>query len=106
MNDVAEYSMACAEAKESFDDLVARATKDKERVILTRRGKRVDRLDAEEYQRAKAELERSGQPAIPWDEVKAELGLEARGGAVQAGSGAIERARGGLPARVDACRPA
>jgi len=91
MNDVAEYSMACAEAKESFDDLVARATKDKERVILTRRGKRVaalvpiddldfleaieDRLDAEEYQRAKAELERSGQPAIPWDEVEAELGL-------------------------------
>ena len=91
MNDVAEHSVACAEAKESFDDLVARATKDKERVILTRRGKRVaalgpiddldfleaieDRLDAEEYQRAKAEFERSGEPAIPWDKVKAELGL-------------------------------
>ena len=91
MNHVAEYSVACAEAKESFDDLLARATEQKERVVLTRHGKPVaalvpiadldfleaieDQLDAAEYERAKAEFERSGEPAIPWEKVKSELGL-------------------------------
>ena len=92
MNDMAEHRVACAEAKESFDDLVVRATKDKERVVLTRRGKRVaalvpiadldfleaieDRLDAEEFERAKAEFERSGEPAIPLEEVVRRLGIK------------------------------
>ena len=44
MNHVAEYSVACAEATESFDDLVARATEQKERVVLTRHGKPVAAL--------------------------------------------------------------
>ena len=34
-----------------------------------------DQLDAAEYERAKAEFERSGEPAIPWEKVKSELGL-------------------------------
>ena len=92
MNDMAEHSVACAEAKESFDDLLARATKHKERVVLTRRGRPVaalvpiadlefleaieDRLDAEEFRRAKAEFEASGEPAIPLEEVVRRLGIK------------------------------
>jgi hypothetical protein len=34
-----------------------------------------DQLDAEEFQRAKEEFERSGKPTIPWEKIKAELGL-------------------------------
>ena len=34
-----------------------------------------DQLDAAEYERAKAEFERSGEPALPWEKVKSELGL-------------------------------
>jgi prevent-host-death family protein len=91
MNDIAEQSLSCAEAQAHFDDLLKRAAKHKERVVLTRRGKPVaalvpiedlsfleaieDQLDAEEFQRAKEEFERSGEPSIPWEKVKADLGL-------------------------------
>ena len=91
MNDMAEQSVACADAQERFDDLLERAVKHKDRVVLTRRGKPVaalvpiedlsfleaieDQLDAEEFQRAKEEFERSGEPTIPWEKIKAELGL-------------------------------
>ncbi len=92
MTDVASpASLPCAEARERFDELLKRAVKDKDRVVLTRRGKPVaalvpiedlefleaieDRLDAEEFQRAKEEFEQSGEPAIPWEKVKADLGL-------------------------------
>jgi prevent-host-death family protein len=91
MNDAAEHSVTCTQARERFDDLLERAVEHKERQVLTRRGKPVaalvpiedlnfleaieDRLDAEEFQRAKDEFERSGEPAIPWAKVKAELGL-------------------------------
>jgi prevent-host-death family protein len=93
MNDAAENTIACAQARDQFDDLVERAAKHKERLVLTRRGKPVaailpiedlnfleaieDQLGAEEFQRAKEEFERSGEPAIPWAKVKAELGLRA-----------------------------
>jgi prevent-host-death family protein len=91
MNDIVEQSLSCAEAQAHFDDLLKRAAKHKERVVLTRRGKPVaalvpiedlsfleaieDQLDAEEFQRAKEEFERSGKPSIPWEKVKADLGL-------------------------------
>jgi prevent-host-death family protein len=68
MNDVAD-SLPCADARERFDELLRRAVKDKDRVVLTRRGKPVaalvpiedlelleaieDRLNAEEFRRAK-----------------------------------------------------
>jgi prevent-host-death family protein len=93
MNDVAEPSVTCAQARERFDDLLERAVKHKERVVLTRRGKPVaalvpiedlnfleaieDQLDAEEFQRAKEEFERSGEPAIPLEEVVRKLGIKA-----------------------------
>jgi prevent-host-death family protein len=93
MNDMAEHSVACADAQERFDDLLERAVEHKDRVILTRRGKPVaalvpiedlnflealeDQLDAEEFQRAKEELERSGEPTIPLEEVVRKLGIKA-----------------------------
>lgn len=91
MPDTAAKDLPAAEARERFDDLFKRAADDKERVVLTRGGKPAaaivpiedlefleaieDRLDAEEYRRAKEEFERSGEPAIPWEKVKQELGL-------------------------------
>ena len=93
MNDMAERSVACAQARERFDDLLERAVEHKDRVVLTRRGKPVaalvpiedlnfpeaieDQLDAEEFQRAKEEFERSGEPAIPLEEVVRKLGIKA-----------------------------
>lgn len=90
MNDAAER-LSCAEARDHFDDLLDRAVKQKERVVLTRRGKPVaalvpigdvefleaieDLLEAEEYRRAKEEFEQSGEAAIPWEKIKAELDL-------------------------------
>jgi antitoxin (DNA-binding transcriptional repressor) of toxin-antitoxin stability system len=60
-------------------------------VVLTSRGKPVaalvpitdvqfleaieNRLEAEEFRRAKEEFERSGGAAIPWERIKSELGL-------------------------------
>jgi prevent-host-death family protein len=91
MNDITERSVACAQARECFDNLLKRAVKHKERVVLTRRGKAVaallpiedlnlleaieEQLDAEEFQRAKDEFERSGEPTIPWEKIKVDLGL-------------------------------
>jgi prevent-host-death family protein len=90
MNDAAER-LSCAEARERFEDLLDRAVKQKERVVLTRRGRPVaalvpitdvefleaieGRLEAEEYRRAKEEFEGSGEAATPWEKFKAELGL-------------------------------
>jgi prevent-host-death family protein len=90
MNDAAER-LSCSKARNQFDDLLDRTVKQKERVLLTRRGKPVaalvpigdvafleaieDLLDADEYRRAKEEFEQGGKPAIPWDKIKAELGL-------------------------------
>jgi prevent-host-death family protein len=93
MNDFAEQTLSCAEAQAQFDDLLKRTAKHKERVVLTRRGKPVaalmtiedlnlleaieDQLDAEEFQRAKEEFERSGEPSIPLEQVIWELGIKA-----------------------------
>jgi prevent-host-death family protein len=90
MNDAAA-SLSSAEAQDSFEDVLDRAVHEKERVVLTRRGRPVaalvpiadlefleaieGRLEAEEYRRAREEFERSGEAAIPWETIKAELGL-------------------------------
>ena len=73
-------------AREKFSDLINRSAYGKERIVLTRRGKKLvavvpledlkilealeDKLDLEE---AKEALKESG--SIPWNKVKAELGL-------------------------------
>jgi prevent-host-death family protein len=91
MNEMPEHSVTCTQGRERFDDLLERAVKHKERLVLTRRGKPVaalvpiedlkflealeDQLDADEFQRAKDEFERGGESTIPWEKIKAELGL-------------------------------
>jgi prevent-host-death family protein len=91
MNDLAERSLPCAEAQEKLDDLLKRAAKHKERVVLTKRGRAVaalvpiedlhlieaieNQLDADEFKRAKQEFERSGDPTISWEKVKEDVGL-------------------------------
>ena len=81
--------LAVTEARERFSEVLA--TADREPVYLTRRGRRsavvisaaeYERLlaadeDAEDLAAADAELAllESGAPAIPWAQVKADLGL-------------------------------
>ncbi|MEX2236688.1 MAG: type II toxin-antitoxin system prevent-host-death family antitoxin [Dehalococcoidia bacterium] len=81
-----------AKAQQEFNDLLERAVKDKERVVLTRNGKRLaalvpiedldlieeieaieDRIDIEEAAKARADYEKHG--GIPWETLKKELNL-------------------------------
>ena len=76
-----------SEAREALADVIASAGKRGRAVALTRRGKRVAVIvDPEEYERltsrledeldrAMLELVRDADDFIPWEEVKAELGL-------------------------------
>jgi len=83
--------MSVSEARARLADVVDQARVGHEPVYLTRRGRRVaavvdadhlDRLisaaedlaDVEAATAARAEMA-GGDPAIPWDEVKADLGL-------------------------------
>ena len=85
---MAEVSLV--EAHERFLEVVDRAEEAKERIYLTRAGKRVaaivpiedvetiekfeDRSDRRALRRARAEMAVKG--TIPWETLKAELGLE------------------------------
>ena len=76
-------------APETLERLVRRVRQSRDRVVLTRRGKRLvavvpiedvewleeieDQIDREEARKALEESEREG--TIPWEQVKAELGL-------------------------------
>ena len=85
--------MAISEAKQQLGALVDRAHLGHEPVYLSRHGRRVVAIvDADEYDRllelaedaadaeaataARRELEETAATPIPWDEVKAELGLQ------------------------------
>lgn len=85
--------MAISEAKQQLGALVDRAHLGHEPVYLSRHGRRVAAIvDADEYDRllelaedaadaeaaaaARRELEETAATPIPWDEVKAELGLQ------------------------------
>jgi len=81
--------LSVAEAREQFSEAINRAAYGKERIFITRRGKRVvaivpiedvealeiieDRIDREEAEKALAEMETEG--TIPWEKLKADLGL-------------------------------
>ncbi|MBI3749242.1 MAG: type II toxin-antitoxin system Phd/YefM family antitoxin [Chloroflexi bacterium] len=81
--------ISVSEARETFADVVNRVAYRNERVLVTRRGKPVaaiipveqvefleraeDEFDIRMANEALAELERT--PAIPWEQVKRELGL-------------------------------
>jgi prevent-host-death family protein len=82
-------TLSTAEARDQFSDVINRAADGKERVVLTRRGKALvavvpiedmellreleDRIDLEDARKAIAEAEEQGY--IPWETVKANLGL-------------------------------
>jgi prevent-host-death family protein len=80
-----------AEAREKFGSIVKKAAQDKERIVLTKRGKEwaalvpmedvrlledlEDRLDLEEARAALAEAKADPSKSIPWEKLKTELGL-------------------------------
>ena len=80
-----------AEARGKLALIIQKAAVEKERIILTRRGKELaalvpiedmrfleeleDRLDLEEARAALAEAKADPERPIPWEELKAELGL-------------------------------
>ena len=82
-------SIPTVKAREQFSDIVNRAAYGKERIALTRRGKRLaavvpiedvelleeleNYLDVEDARRALAEIKEKG--TVPWEKVKSELGL-------------------------------
>lgn len=81
--------VSTVKAREQFSDVVNRAAYGKERVILTRRKKELaavvpiedvkllekleNRLDLEDARAALAESKKKG--VIPWEKIKADLGL-------------------------------
>lgn len=81
--------MSVSEARQSFADLVNRVAYRKERVLVTRHGRPIaaivpmeqvafleraeDAYDVQMAEEALKELEHT--PAIPWDQVKRDLGL-------------------------------
>ncbi len=83
--------LSATEARDSFADIINRAAYGKERVILTRRGKRLvavipvedlerlqaleDRLEVEAAESAEKRAKAKGQRPIPWDAAKKKLGL-------------------------------
>ena len=83
--------MRLSDARDHLADVVNQATYGKEPIYLTRRGKRVvaivdsayldqliqgaeDAVDAADADRARQEMA-GGAVAIPWEQVKADLGL-------------------------------
>jgi len=80
-----------AEAREKLGKIIQRAAVEKERIILTRRGKELaalvpiedmrfleeleDRLDLEEARAALAEAQADSERPFPWEKLKTELGL-------------------------------
>ncbi len=82
-------NITTVEARNRFSELINRAAFAKERLVLTRRGKKLvalvpiedvdflealeDRIDLEEARTALAEAKKKG--TVPWEKIKRELGL-------------------------------
>ena len=82
-------TVTTVKARESFSEVINRSAYGKERIVLTRRGKKVaavvpvedlnlleemeDHFDLEAIKQALADPE--NKKSIPWDQVKKELGL-------------------------------
>ena len=82
-------NLTTVEARNRFSELINRAAFAKERLVLTRRGKKLvalvpiedvnllealeDRIDLEEARLALAEAKKKG--TVPWEKIKRELGL-------------------------------
>jgi prevent-host-death family protein len=83
--------LAADKACENFSDTLDRVVAKGERIVLHREGKNVaalipvedlalleeleDRLDAEDFRKAKEEWEQEGKKAVPWEKIKVDLGL-------------------------------
>ena len=84
--------LTLSEARARLADVVDEARVAREPVYLTRRGRRVaavvdaayldwlievaeDSSDAEAARAARAEMAETGESAVPWEQVKADLGL-------------------------------
>ena len=83
--------LAASKVREDFSDTLNRVAFGRERVVLHRRGKEVaavvpiedlklleaieDRIDLEDAREALADMKKKGQKPIPWEKVKADLGL-------------------------------
>lgn len=84
--------VSISEAREHLADVVDRARSHHRPVFLSRRGRRVAAvIDADDLERlldlaedmadiraaeaARTEMQETGEQPVPWDEVKAELGL-------------------------------
>ena len=84
-------TMTTVKAREAFSEVLNRSAFGKERIVFTRRGKGVaalipledlalveaaeDRIDAADARRALREWKKSGEKAIPLEEVKRRFGL-------------------------------
>jgi prevent-host-death family protein len=86
------FTVSVSEARGQLASLIERVQSDRQPVYLSRRGRRVAALvDSEDLDRlvelaedmadiraaeeAREEMRRTGSEPIPWDEVKADLGL-------------------------------
>lgn len=84
--------LSVSDARERLATIIDQVRAKHEPMYLARRGRRVaaiidaddldrilelaeDMADIREAERARAEMQATGQSPIPWDEVKAELGL-------------------------------
>ncbi|HKA53366.1 MAG TPA: type II toxin-antitoxin system prevent-host-death family antitoxin [Candidatus Binatia bacterium] len=83
--------LAADKACENFSGTLDRVATKGERIVLHRQGKNVaalipvedlalleeleDRLDLEDFRAAKEEWEREGKKTVPWEKIKADLGL-------------------------------
>ncbi len=84
-------TITAAKARDAFSDMLGQVSYAKERITLTRRGRAVaavvpiedlkllealeDHLDGQDAIKALEEWEKSGEPSIPWEQVKKDLGL-------------------------------
>jgi prevent-host-death family protein len=82
-----DLQVSTVKARATFAEVINRAAYGRERIVLTRRGKRIaavvpfedvrilerleDEIDIREARKARKEYERKG--GIPWEEIKAKL---------------------------------
>lgn len=83
--------VTASKAKKALTGTLDRVVRNRERVIVRRRGKGIaaivpiedlavleemeDRRDARDFRAARKQWQREGRKAVPWDKLKAELGL-------------------------------
>ena len=83
--------VSAAKLNKALPETLDRVVRNRERVVVRRQGKEIaalvpmedlaalekmeDRLDAKDFRAAKKQWVRQGKKTVPWDKLKAELGL-------------------------------